>query len=111
MTAIEQFGATIVGYANEDLNPTQVYNCHKLMHSYLAGYPIQLSTAIEDPTHIRHSIAKALSVTSIESKDRTALRDLLVTEQRPLEYNLNRFLDYVTKNGTDHFKPVASGPS
>lgn len=59
LTAIEKFRASIIGFANEDLNPTQTFNCHKLL-KFNVGRPIQMTEAQQSSSHIREVIKDAV---------------------------------------------------
>mmetsp|Transcript_13127 Transcript_13127/g.22179 ORF Transcript_13127/g.22179 Transcript_13127/m.22179 type:complete len:170 (+) Transcript_13127:1228-1737(+) len=110
LTAIERFNAPIIGFANEDLSHSQVFNCHKLL-VHNAGVPIHLKS-LETPED--DSLAQALSKLSGGESEYhrhlihnvTFYHKLLSEDERLSKMDLQYWLDFVYLFGVEEMIPL-----
>ena len=106
LTAFEKFLAPVIGFANEDLSPTQVFNCHKL-NKFSGGIPIQLDSMEEQFTP---AVETLVNLDKQRGKDIqsnvTFYYHLLADDERLSKMDLEYWMDYLYLFGVKDIIPL-----
>ena len=119
LAALEKFRAPIIGFANEDLSQTQVFNCHKLQ-KFNVGKPLSLEDFNhDDPSEtllintINSLVDPSSSILPDLHNNVTFFGRLLAEDERLSRMDLEYWVDYMQLFGPgdmiplyDHMNPI-----